>query len=363
MKNWLTYVKKFLDIHFPEYQKLRVVHVAGTNGKWSTVQMIHAWLEASWYRVGVFMSPHLLDVRERVVCNGELISQADFDRTLWSIFKASEHVFSFFEMIVLVSVIHFLEQQPDYVIYEVWLWGTYDATNIRTTPVATVITPIWYDHQHILGNSLSQIQRNKMGIMKKNIPCFTRIDTPLMRWWAKCKWAVLHIVSTLADTNLNGDYQRENAGVAAEVLRYIWCDEENIILGLQQVSHLWRCQYLRENVLIDCAHNEQWRRVLAEYVDSVRIKYDKVCVVFGTTKKKEYLELWNDMLVRWDTTYLVKPSVNRWVEPWLYKDLFSTVEILDLEDLIWVVSSQSESTLWVVYGSLYLVADVLWMDW
>ncbi len=127
-------------------------------------------------------------------------------------FATQEQVhLSFFESIIMVALLYFRDQQVDYAVIEVGLGGKYDATNVFSSPLATLITTISDDHRHLLGPSLTQIFRNKAGILKKSVPCFTRLDTPLMERASKVKKAPLYTTKKLVPTNLHGIHQQQNA--------------------------------------------------------------------------------------------------------------------------------------------------------
>jgi dihydrofolate synthase/folylpolyglutamate synthase len=151
--------------------QLKAVHVAGTNGKGSTSHLIAATLQSQGYKVGLFTSPHLVDFRERIRINGEMISQADVVS-----FVAEHRAFldqvkpSFFETTMALAFWYFAEQQVDIAVVEVGLGGRLDSTNILT-PLLSVITNIGIDHTEFLGDTLPQIATEKAGIMKPGVPC------------------------------------------------------------------------------------------------------------------------------------------------------------------------------------------------
>ncbi len=151
-------------------EKLRCIHVAGTNGKGSTSHFLASVFQEAGYKVGLYTSPHLKDFRERIKINGELISEAfvtDFIGKHRSFFE--KHDLSFFEMSVGLAFDYFQEQQVHIAIIEVGMGGRLDSTNI-ITPLLSVITNIGFDHTQFLGNTLAAIATEKAGIIKRNIP-------------------------------------------------------------------------------------------------------------------------------------------------------------------------------------------------
>ncbi|MXV16285.1 bifunctional folylpolyglutamate synthase/dihydrofolate synthase [Hufsiella ginkgonis] len=152
------------------HKKFRTIHVGGTNGKGSTSHMLAAILQTAGYKTGLYTSPHLLDFRERIRINGEMISQEDVVAFVHAQKASIEEIApSFFEATVAMAFDHFAQQETDIAIIEVGLGGRLDSTNI-ITPLLSVITNISYDHMNMLGNTLGEIAGEKAGIIKPGIP-------------------------------------------------------------------------------------------------------------------------------------------------------------------------------------------------
>ncbi len=163
-------------------EKLRFIHVAGTNGKGSTCAMLESIYRAAGLRVGLFTSPHLVSFRERIQVNRELISEADVVRLVTEIQPtleqfSSDHHPTFFEVVTVMALKFFADKKCDLVIWETGLGGRLDATNI-VTPLASVITNIAFDHQQWLGDTLEKIAIEKAGIIKPGMPAVTAADAP-----------------------------------------------------------------------------------------------------------------------------------------------------------------------------------------
>lgn len=160
-----------LDEHFGHpHKNYKTIHVAGTNGKGSTSHTIASILQAANLKVGLYTSPHLIDFRERIRVNGEMIPEEyviDFVEQHRSFFEPLHP--SFFELATAMAFKYFAEQEVDVAIIEVGLGGRLDCTNI-ITPVVSVITNISFDHIQFLGNTLEKIAGEKAGIIKENIP-------------------------------------------------------------------------------------------------------------------------------------------------------------------------------------------------
>ena len=161
--------KLIAHLGHPE-QKIKSIHIAGTNGKGSTAHMLASVLQSAGYRVGLYTSPHLLDFRERIRLNGQMISESDvfdFLNTHAPVFLSMG--LSFFEMTVGMAFDFFARQSPDVVIVETGMGGRLDSTNV-ITPVLSIITNIGMDHTQFLGNTLTDIAREKAGIIKTEVP-------------------------------------------------------------------------------------------------------------------------------------------------------------------------------------------------
>jgi dihydrofolate synthase/folylpolyglutamate synthase len=155
----------------PERHLPPVVHVAGTNGKGSTVAYLRAMLEAAGYRVHAYTSPHLVRFHERIRLAGELIEEAELLALLEECERANgSEPITFFEITTVAAFLAFTRHQADIVLLEVGLGGTFDATNVIDRPLACCLTPISMDHMHFLGHSLAEIAANKAGIMKPGRP-------------------------------------------------------------------------------------------------------------------------------------------------------------------------------------------------
>lgn len=170
-------------------ERLRVVHIAGTKGKGSTTAMAASVLQAAGYRAGMYLSPYVYDVRERIQINGVLISRADFAR--W-VSEIAPHVEALeqtefgpateFELKTAIGLCYFAEQGVDYAVLEVGLGGRLDATNVVRKPLVTAITNIGLDHTELLGDTLGAIAGEKAGIVKPGVPCITGVPPGGEAW-------------------------------------------------------------------------------------------------------------------------------------------------------------------------------------
>ncbi len=166
----------------PERKLPPVVHIAGTNGKGSTIAMMHAALEAAGRRVHVYTSPHLVRFHERIRVAGKLISEEKLTALLKECEAANRaEPITFFEITTAAAFLAFQRTPADVVLLETGLGGRLDATNLIDKPHLTVITPVSMDHQHFLGDTLGAIAAEKAGILKRGVPCVLARQLPEAR--------------------------------------------------------------------------------------------------------------------------------------------------------------------------------------
>jgi dihydrofolate synthase / folylpolyglutamate synthase len=253
----------------------RVIHVAGTNGKGSVCAMIDSICRAQGYHTGLFISPHLVTFRERIRVNGEMISEDAVANGLTAIRDLvagwDPHP-TFFEVTTALALKYFFEAKIDVATLETGIGGRLDATNTIQSDVS-VITPIDFDHEKWLGNTLAEIASEKAGIIKPGIPVVcapqqTQAEKVIRARAAESE-AQLQLVTESYDGSpiaLRGDYQKENAALAIAAIRAakIEIDDKSIARGLALIDWPARFQRWDERTIIDGAHNPAAARVLAD---------------------------------------------------------------------------------------------------
>lgn len=263
----------------PEQRLAPVIHLAGTNGKGSTLAMIRAGLEAEGKRVHAYTSPHLARFHERIRLAGELISEADLTAVLDECVKANgSDPITYFEITTCAALLAMSRVPADYVLLETGLGGRLDATNVIERPAATVITPISMDHEQYLGDTLAKIAMEKAGIIKRGVPCVVgpqpdaalevieaqaaRLGAPVLahgqHWhvWEERGRLVYQDETGLLDLPLPalpGAHQLENAGAALAVLRFLQAGEVACESALTGASWPARLQRLRTGPLVAAA--------------------------------------------------------------------------------------------------------------
>ena len=163
----------------PEQSLPPVIHVAGTNGKGSTLAMIRAGLEGAGLTAHAYTSPHLARFHERIRVAGQLIPEPDLTAVLDDCYAANKGApITYFEITTCAALLAFSRTPADYTLLEVGLGGRLDATNVVDSPRLTVITPVSIDHQQYLGTTLTEIAGEKAGILKRNVPCVVGPQDP-----------------------------------------------------------------------------------------------------------------------------------------------------------------------------------------
>ncbi|MEY4880461.1 MAG: hypothetical protein RJB62_1930 [Pseudomonadota bacterium] len=271
----------------PQERLPPVIHVAGTNGKGSVCAFLRAMLEGSGQRVHVYTSPHLVQFHERIRLAGALISEEELSATLAECEAANEGLpITFFEITTAAAFLVFSRHPADALILEVGLGGVFDATNVIAQPIATCITPVSYDHQEFLGNTLAAIAGEKAGIIKKSVPCITarqedeardviadrgqRLGAPVLIEGEDFNAHEEHGRFVFQDEQglldlplpkLAGRHQISNAALAIACLRRIaqnplrarWAKESAIEWGLRNVEWPARLQRLTKGMVVDMA--------------------------------------------------------------------------------------------------------------
>lgn len=305
-----------------------VIHVAGTNGKGSTCRILQTLLMESGYKVGLFTSPHLVSINERIQINNDMISDEDFVRCFEIIRQKFTIHPSFFEVVFAMAAVYFSMNNVDYAIYETGMGGLLDATNV-VKPELTIITSIGLDHMQYLGGTISEIAAQKAGIIKPGVPiCYFKRDeeaADVIEETAAKKNAEIikvekcqYIINVLEDKTIDFSlhnryysydnlkirrtsfYQVENACLAITAFTRLWeahiksdntdkCTDMQQIIDKALMEFSWggRMEELTEGIYVDGAHNAE---AISAYVKSLEILYndkDRI-LVFAAVCDKDY---------------------------------------------------------------------------
>ena len=288
-------------------KELKVIHVAGTNGKGSICHYLYSSLFENGYKAGMFISPYLERFNERIQFSGEHISDGDLEELTDRVVKASESLVedgedspTEFEVITAIALLYFKEKNADVVILEVGLGGRGDSTNVIEKPIMTIIGSISYDHMDRLGGTIEEIAMEKAGIIKKRCPLVTAIDdkaafdvvakvaeekgAPFIDGNAVAGRAQISVssihgmkysVRILGDeyhveTSMAGEFQLLNSVTALTALEYmreksiLRLNKDDILKGIKKAFNPGRLEILSREplVILDGAHNQDSSRVL-----------------------------------------------------------------------------------------------------
>jgi len=303
-----------------------VIHVAGTNGKGSTVAYLRAMLEAAGKSVHVYTSPHLVRFNERIRLNGKLVETRMLNRALERVeaVNAGQDI-TFFEITTATAMLLFAEHKADYLLLEVGMGGRYDTTNAVDHPLGTIITPIALDHQQFLGNTLTMIAGEKTGILKRGAPAVVAKQVDEARATIERDARKLSITPffggqefdayeqdgrlvyqdedgllDLPLPRLIGAHQVDNAGVAIAAVRHfrLPVDDAAIAKGLQTVTWPARLSALKgrlrdllgpdAELWLDGGHNAHGAAALSAALDAMnRARPKPLVLILGMMNTRE----------------------------------------------------------------------------
>lgn len=363
-------------------QGTKFIHVAGTNGKGSVTHIIASILQQEGYKVGVFVSPHYKDYRERIKINGQYITRpfvTQFVEQNKERFKKVDA--SFFEITTAMAFAYFKEKKVDYAVIETGMGGRLDSTNI-ITPILSVITNISYDHTQFLGNTLALIAGEKADIIKPNVPVVigetTKETKPVFIKQAKEKNAPItfaekkKLPATLK-TELKGSYQLKNLRTALtgiEVLQQngVTISNKAIQQGIKNVAAntafigRWMVMNKKPLVIFDSAHNEAGLRMVK--AELKKLSYNRLHFVYGTVNDKDYTKILK-LLPKQAVYYFCKANIPRGLNA---QELQATAQSLKLKGETYVsvkqaykaaLANAAKNDLVLVAGSIFVVAEVL----
>lgn len=312
-------------LHDPQ-EKLRFIHIAGTNGKGSVLAYVSTILQTAGYKVGRYISPALSDYRERFQINGKMIPKNQFSLYLEQVKAAAEQMAAEglphptqFEVDTAFAFLYFLDKKCDIVVLETGMGGLTDATNLIRTTICAVLTPVGMDHMAVLGGSLEEIARQKAGIIKENctvVTCGQKEEAMrVIRQEAEQRDCPLRIADISGITNvkyglmkqrftygrhknleitLAGQHQTANAALAVEVSEALLAagfsiPDEALRRGLLETKWPGRFSVMGKNPLfvLDGAHNEDGAAALAQSV-KFYFSHKKIIYIMGILADKEY---------------------------------------------------------------------------
>lgn len=389
-----------LDEHFGHpHQRYKTIHVAGTNGKGSCSHTLASILQASGLKVGLFTSPHLVDFRERIRVNGQMVSEEyviDFVEQHRSFFEPLHP--SFFELTTAMAFKYFAEQNVDVAVIEVGLGGRLDCTNI-ISPEVCVITNISFDHVAFLGNTLAKIAGEKAGIIKRNTPVvigetvketrpvfevkatemnapiyFAEKEKEILKHRFNAKGGITYQTAKYGKVigELGGYCQQKNASTILCAIsrlkeRRFRISDENIREGFSHVCEMtglmgrWQTLNAAPKVVCDTGHNVGGFRWITKQLNKV---HAPMRIVFGMVNDKDISGVLS-MMPKHATYYFCQASVKRALP---HEDIQQKAKAYGLEGNSYptvaqaykaaLADAQAEDFIYVG-GSSFVVADLL----
>jgi dihydrofolate synthase/folylpolyglutamate synthase len=386
--------------------RFRSVHIAGTKGKGSTCAMVAAMLESAGYKVGLYTSPHLVDVRERIRINGEMISQADFTRAVKAIMPLvtrARPTPTYFDVLTAIAFKYFADEKVELAVIETGLGGRLDSTNV-IKPEVTAITSISRDHMAQLGPTIGHIATEKAGIFKPGIPAVSVLqdaeaEAALMKVAQKVG-APLDITGKTIEFSyrfessrmlgphnriclttpnskfehlavpLMGEHQAINCGLALSVIdrlkgRGIAINDARAMEGLAKVTLAGRMEMLSQTprVLVDGAHNAASLDAMMKAIGQ-HIPYDSMVVIFGCCADKDVSGMLQRISSGADKVIFTRVNSVRTADPnelaAQYVELYGKMAQVasDLDDALAIANrAVTKEDLICITGSFYLVGE------
>lgn len=350
----------------------KLIHVAGTNGKGSTVSFLKHALISQGYSVGTFISPYVTTFYERITYNNNNISKFDFSQ-YYNKFMSYGFSTSYFETIFFISLLYFCDKQPDYIIFEVGIGGRDDVTNILDYKL-NILTNVTYDHMDILGHTLEEICNNKLGIVKKDNILISSIsedlrplvekrcsDTNSKVYYVKPKDIFIDEYTHFSfeeekfSLSLLGEFQAYNCSCAIKALKILNVYDYNVVYtALKDTFWPGRFEKLSDKPLlyIDGAHNIDAIIKLKDNIKKV-LNNEKIIIFFAALKTKEVEHMLLELIEY--KVILVKFEDLKAEDLEKYK---SKYEILsNIEKAIKYTHLASFDTKFVVCGSLHFISQ------
>lgn len=382
----ISYLIKKLNIKF----NYKIVHIAGTNGKGSTASFIKKMLMMNNKKVGLFVSPFVIKFNERIEINDDYITDdkiLDYCNYLYTItqnyFDDFNDTIPFFELTFLMALLYFNESNIDYLVLECGMGGKLDSTNVVEADIQ-VITNIGFDHINQLGPTIYDIANHKLGITRPNKVCFTATDESLKDYfieYSKNNGSIINfinddvIVLDLNDgvtfkfkneiyhTKMNGAYQAYNASLAISVIKELIPSISKDVIDKALDDTYWpgRFEYIKENIIIDGAHNIHGVDAL---VDTLKNKYPNkyIKVVFTALQDKAIDQMLKSLDEITDFYYFTSIIDKRGTDVNYFKS-FTTKQYVLIEDYVEAldkaVSEVNDDEILVITGSLHFISNVI----
>jgi len=340
-KPGLDNIIKLCEFFGNPQEKIKCIHIGGTNGKGSSSNMLASVLQESGYKTGLYNSPHLIDFTERIKINGKNCDKEFVYQFIQKLKQLPKDIQpSFFEFTTIMAFEYFYQQRVDFAIIEVGLGGRLDSTNI-ITPLVAAITNVQLDHQNILGDTIEEIASEKAGIIKNNIPIIFGDENELVKniiinkaEKENASFIDATLLKTDLKSDLKGNYQEKNIKVVLALIEELKrlnfnISDQNIEKGLLHVhkntGFIGRWFEFSKNPLTICdtAHNQAGLEYVFQQLNSID-KHKHIILGFVNDKKIDDVM---KILPENSEFYFAKPAIHRGRHPEDYEDLLIGAKI------------------------------------
>ena len=364
----------------PQNKLPPVIHIAGTNGKGSTLIFIKNIMEEYGLKVHCYTSPHLIRFNERIILSNKQINDDDLFDTLNEVIKINNNKeITFFELTTAVALLNFSRKKADFCLIETGLGGRLDATNAIKKKILNIITSIGLDHEEFLSPYLKNIVTEKCGILSKDIPVIissqnTNYKNYLLRKKTKdinCKILKLKSIPKNSYLGLDGMHQKINAKTAVTAIKYVLKDIKNDVIqkGLQKARWPGRIQKLSfknnlitksNQILIDGAHNVEGAKIINSHLNKLNLgKWNFIFGMMNNKNPEEFIEIIEKHIEK--IIFIPIRNQKNSYQPEELKNIFKEKKFYSIvkRDLKSALSSISSKKSLFITGSLYLMGDVL----
>ena len=355
-------------------KNMKVIHIAGTNGKGSVASTLANILRCAGFNVGLYTSPHLVEYTERIRINSVEILKEDFAKYVSNVCELADNLTEF-EILTAAAFKYFSDKKVDYVVLETGLGGRYDATNVCENTLA-IITSISLDHTDRLGDTYEKIAYEKAGIIKENSTVITAsynkgfetiwhvaqeknaklicVDYEVEMEYTNAQNYIV-IDGEKCEIPLLGLYQKQNLALVLEACKVLNINFEAIKKGLKTAKWAARLEYKKDkNILIDGAHNPDSAKELKKSLDFY-FKNEKKIFIYSTIDTKDYKAIADILFTKEDEIYYLEFNHKNAVSFEQYvKDVphLNIKKVENLEELL------KRSELKIVTGSLYMIGEI-----
>ena len=378
----LERIQSILKLIGNPQEKIKIIHVAGTNGKGSVSSILANILKCAGYKTGLYTSPHLVEYTERIKINNIDISKEDFAayiEKICTIAKKKNIHLTEFEILTAIAFKYFADNKVKIAVIETGLGGRFDATNVCKKPILSIITSISLDHTDRLGNTIEKIAFEKAGIIKPKSTIITEISNKgfkIIKNTAEEKKAKLIVATNYVNMNfengnnyvsiedikcefpLLGLYQKANLSIVLQAVDFLKIKTEAVIEGLKTAKWPARLEYIKDkNLLIDGAHNPDAAKELRKSLDYY-FNNQKRIFLYSTLNTKDYKEIAKILFNEDDEIYYYEFNNKNAISFEEYKNNNPQIRNIKQFNKDQLKDFLLKPELKIVTGSLYMIGEL-----